>query len=145
LLAYAKDTNRLLYQSSAADHDGIKDAGRAKKAKAPVRTTYHIPALDGYAIPKRGDLLQSNLGKRTERTWFILTVREVDSRVCPEMGGIMTRRFKVWAERWWHLEPETRMRLFQSAERAGGQNVHLFHRFPPKRSKITFEQYMGAR
>ena len=98
-----------------------------------MRTTYHIPALERYAIPKRGDLLQTNIGKRTERTWFIIQVRELEQATCPEMGGILTRRYKLWAERWWELEPETRMRLLRSSERAGGQVLFPFRRFLQKR------------
>jgi len=109
-----------------------------------MRTTYHIPALDAHPSPKRGDLVQSNIGNRRERTWLILSVKALPNRIYPEMGGILTRRYKLWAERWWDLEPETRVRLWQSAERAGGQVVHNFRRFPAKRRRRTFEQYLGA-
>jgi hypothetical protein len=109
-----------------------------------VRTTYHIPALERHPAPKRGDILQSNVGKRTERTWLILHVKEKYPRHCPQMGGIVTRPYKIWAERWWELEPEMRVRLFQSAERAGGQVLHLFERFTAKKKRKTFEQYLGA-
>ena len=108
-----------------------------------VKTTYHVPVSDHYPAPKRGDLLQSNVGKKTERTWLILSVRELPQKVCKEMGGILTCRWKLWAERWWELEPETRIRLWSSAERAGGQVVHGFQRFPVKRKAKTFEQYLG--
>lgn len=109
-----------------------------------MRTTYHLPSFEDYPAPKRGDLLQSNIGKRTERTWLILSAKELPQRTCQEMGGIMTRRWQLWAERWWHLEPKTRIRLFLSAERAGGQVLHTFKRFPAKKRARTFEQYMGA-
>ena len=107
-----------------------------------MKTVYHIPLLSDDLIPKRGDLLQSNVGKKNERTWLILSVHELPSRVCPEMGGIMTTRWKVWCERWWTLEPETRVALWRSAERAGGQELHFFKRFPAKKKAKTFEQYM---
>jgi len=110
-----------------------------------VKTTYHIPFADQDPAPKRGDLLQSNIGARTERTWLILGVRELAPHICQEMGGIMTRRYKVWAERWWRLEPETRMRLFRRAQRSGGQLLYQMKRFPAKRKAVTFEQYMGTR
>jgi hypothetical protein len=109
-----------------------------------VRTTYHIPSLDDHPAPKRGDLLQSNVGDKRERTWIILAVKERYPRRCPQMGGIVTCPFKIWAERWFDLEPETRVRLWKSAERAGGQNVHEFKRFPAKKRKMSLEQYMGA-
>src|SRR5579863_7396742 len=103
-----------------------------------MKTTYHLPMMSRCADPKRGDLLQSNIGKRTERTWLVLKVKEIPVRQCKEMGGVWTRRFKIWGERWWDLEPQTRMRLYRSAERAGGQNVHMFYRFSAKRSRSTF-------
>lgn len=40
------------------------------------------------------------------------------------------------------LESDFRMRLFQSAERAGGQRVIHVTRYPAKK-KQTFEQYMS--
>jgi len=108
-----------------------------------MNTTYHIPAHDEQPAPKRGDIFQSNVGDRRERTWLVLAVHELPQRTCRQMGGILTRRYKVWAARWWELEPEIRVRLYRSAERAGGQNVHGFRRFPAKRKARTFEQYMG--
>lgn len=42
-------------------------------------------------------------------------------------------RFNVWMARWWELESGLRMRLYRSAERAGGQNVHYFYRYPAKK------------
>lgn len=109
-----------------------------------MKTTYHIPMMSHAPDPKRGDLLQSNIGKRTERTWFVLSAKEIPVRQCREMNGVWTRRFKLYAERWWDLEPQTRQRLFRSAERAGGQQVHTFYRFPAKKKANTFEEYMGA-
>ena len=115
----------------------------ASESKSGVKTIYHIPHLSNDPSPKRGDLLQSNIGKKTERTWLILAVKELSSRLCPEMGGVMARRYKLYAERWWELEPETRMRLFRSAERAGGQELHGFKRFPVKKKAKTFDQYLS--
>jgi len=108
-----------------------------------VRTTYHIPSFVDHPAPKRGDLLQSNIGKRTERTWFILSAKELQQRTCQEMGGIITRRWKLWCERWWDIEPPTRIRLFESAERNGGQQVITFTRYPAGKKK-SFEELMGA-
>ena len=85
-------------------------------------------------LPKRGDLLQTNLGDRRERTWMVVHVHNL----LPAKG---VPRCKVWAVRWWELEPELRLRLFRSAERAGGQKVVYFTRYPAKRRK-SFEQYM---
>jgi hypothetical protein len=110
-----------------------------------MKTTYHIPTSHHRASPKRGDLVHTNIGSKRERTWFILAVREVQERICPEMGGVLTRRYKIWAERWWTLDPETRVRLYRSATRAGGQHVYQFERFPAKRKKRTFEQLMRPR
>lgn len=104
-----------------------------------MKTTYHIPVEVDEGI-KRGDLLRSNVGKRTERTWLILGVRRLAPKHCVEMGCI-TNRYKVWAERWWELEPRMRMALWRSARRAGGQVTHSFYRFPAKK-RTTFEQYI---
>ena len=108
-----------------------------------MKTTYHIPMMSRLPDPKRGDLLQSNIGKRTERTWFVLSAKELPVRQCKEWGGIWTRRFKLYAERWWDLEPQTRVRLYRSAERAGGQEIHAFYRFPTKKKTKTFEEYLS--
>lgn len=85
--------------------------------------------------PKRGDLLQSNCGDRRERTWFILRVRKIAQRTDAVLGLARARakpvrfpvklRFEVWRARWWELEPELRLRLYRSAERAGGQVLWL--------------------
>jgi hypothetical protein len=103
-----------------------------------VRTIFHQPVND--SRPKRGDLLQSNIGSKRERTWLVLGVRVLPTRWCSEMG-ITAQRTRVWAERWWQLEPEMRMALYRSAERSGGQATYRFHRFPAKR-KPSFEQIM---
>jgi len=79
-----------------------------------------MDSLDG-TIPKRGDILQTNVGDRRERTCLVLRVRRFRRR---------EHRFDVWCERWWELEPEFRMRLARSAERAGGQAVYRFKRYP---------------
>ena len=92
--------------------------------------------LDGGPIPKRGDLLESNVGNKRQRTWFILQVKSLR----PTKG---VTRCKLWVERWFDLEPELRVSLWRSAERRGGQQVVQFRRYPAKKRK-TFEQYMGA-
>lgn len=83
--------------------------------------------------PKRGDIVQSNVGTPKERTWLV--VYAVPRRT-------KARRFKVHAVRWWDLEPRFRQKLAQSAERAGGQNVIIFQHNPAKKRKMTFEEYM---
>lgn len=85
-------------------------------------------------LPKRGDLLQSNAGDRRSRTWFVLAVHSLK----PIRG---VPRARVWVERWWEIEPELRSRLYQSAERNGGQCVIYFERYKAKK-KPTFEQIM---
>ena len=69
-------------------------------------------------VPKRGDLLQSNRGSKRERTWFIIAAHLLWMR---SKSG--EDRFKVWRARWWELEADMRMKLYRSAERAGGQVV----------------------
>jgi hypothetical protein len=84
--------------------------------------------------PKRGDLIQTAIGTKRERTWFILR--------CVTMRRAKTRRFAIWKARWFELEPGMRMRLYRSAYRKGGQQV--WHACPqkPKRKKPSFEDYM---
>src|SRR5579875_579357 len=95
--------------------------------------------LDGSAAPKRGDLVQTNIGDRRERTWFVLR----SHRLRP-LNGVV--RVKVWVERWWQLEPDFRKRLYRSALRNGGQQVIRFKRYPPKRRRrISFHDYLTAR
>jgi hypothetical protein len=86
-----------------------------------------MDSLDG-SVPKRGDILQTNVGDRRERTCLILRVRRSYRR-------IPSYRFYVWAERWWELESDFRMRLFRSAMRAGGQRVIqcVCHKKPKER------------
>ena len=95
-----------------------------------------LDMLDGSPIPKRGDLLESNVGDRRQRTWFILSVKALK----PTKG---VPRCRVWVERWFDLEPSLRVSLWRSAERGGGQKVVHFRRYPAKKRK-TFEQYIGG-
>jgi hypothetical protein len=81
-----------------------------------------VDDFTGQAI-KRGDILQTNIGDRRERTFLILRVHR--SRGTPK--GVP--RYQVWAERWWQIEPDLRIKLHRSAERAGGQQVVLFQRY----------------
>lgn len=103
-----------------------------------MRTIYHQPI--GEARPKRGDILQTNVGDRRERTCLILGTHILPTRWTPEMG-IDAQRTKLWAERWWEIEPDVRVSLYRSAERNGGQVVHGFKRFPANK-KPKFEQCM---
>lgn len=80
-----------------------------------------IDMFDG-PIPKRGDILQTNVGSRRERTFMVL-----HSRRLRPTGRVP--RCSVWAERWWDMEPELRMALFMSAQRNGGQRVIYFERY----------------
>lgn len=97
-----------------------------------------LDMLDGSPIPKRGDLLQSNVGDRRARTWFVLAVHPLKP-----LKGLP--RCRVWMERWWELDADLRMRLYRSAERHGGQNVIEFTRYPAKRRKVlTQEQFNAA-
>lgn len=84
-----------------------------------------LDMLDGSAVPKRGDLLQSNVGDRRERTWFVVAAHSLK----PTKG---VPRCRLWIERWWEMEAELRMSLYQSAERNGGQRVVTFTRYPAK-------------
>lgn len=106
-----------------------------------MNTVYHQPV--GEPRPRRGDLIESNIGDRRERTWLVLGTHTLPTTWCEQMG-IIAQRTRVWAARWWQLEPEMRVALWQSAERAGGQRSYLFERFKAKR-KRTFEDYIGRR
>lgn len=87
-------------------------------------------SLDG-SVPKRGDLVQTNTGDKRERTWFVLRVRRIRGR---------ESRFSVWIARWWELEPDFRLKLYESAERNGGQKLFDFKRYPvKKKSKPKFD------
>jgi hypothetical protein len=87
--------------------------------------------------PKRGDLVQTNIGTKKERTWFIMKSRTIKRR---QPGP---PRYELYAARWWELEPETRMALYRSAERHGGQWVINYYPYPAKKKK-NFEQTMGG-
>lgn len=94
-----------------------------------------IDILDGGPGPKRGDLVQTNIGDRRERTWIVLRARHKKRAKRPF-------RYDVWAARWWELEPEMRLRLFQSAQRNGGQRIFWMRRYPAKKRK-SFEDWMA--
>jgi hypothetical protein len=81
---------------------------------------------------RRGDIVQTNVGDKRERTWIVLRARRA------------RRGFNVWAARWWELEPEMRVRLASSAIRNGGQSVH-YYKPDRKQKKRTFEDYMRRR
>jgi hypothetical protein len=99
---------------------------------------FTIDMLDGSAVPKRGDLVYTNVGKPKERMWFVLRVHALK----PTKG---VPRAKCWLERWWEIEPETRLRLFRSAERSGGQRAIPTVRYPAKKRKTpAFGQYFEA-
>lgn len=91
--------------------------------------------LDEGPAPKRGDLMQTNVGDRRERTWIILRARHMARARHP-------RRYEIFAARWWEIEPDIRVRLFKSAERNGGQRVICFKRYAPKKRR-TFEDYIA--
>ena len=94
--------------------------------------------LDRAPFPRRGDLLESNVGTRMHRTWFVLGMRALK----PKDG---MPRCKLWIEKWWMVEPELRIRLWNSAmRRENGQQIIRFRRYPAKKRK-TFEQLMRAR
>lgn len=89
--------------------------------------------------PKRGDIVQTNVGNPRERTWMILHARQIRRSAGQTPIGAVVPRFDVWMARWWELEADFRMRLFRSADRAGGQRVLFFRRYPPKkRSRDPF-------
>lgn len=104
-----------------------------------MKTTYHQPV--NFVRPKRGDLLQSAIGTKRERTWIILSAHVLPTRFT-DPPGYEAQRTLLTAARWWELEPPTRMSLYRSAERNGGQNLHPFYRFPDKKKAKTFERYM---
>lgn len=93
--------------------------------------------MDTDRRPKRGDILQTNVGNFRERTCLILMVH-TSSRT--------PRRYWLWAERWWQMEPDFRMRLYRSAERAGGQRTFWFVRYGRKQPKYDpFGARLAAR
>jgi hypothetical protein len=89
-----------------------------------------VLTVDIPSVPKRGDLIHTNVGNRRERTCFIVKVHV-----------IRPGRYRLTAVRWWEIEPEFRGLLFRHAERNGGQNVILFKRYPA-RKRLTFEAWM---
>lgn len=102
---------------------------------------FFIDILDGGPGPKRGDLVETNVGDKRQRTWFVLRARRIrrKDRSAPA-------RYEVEMARWWELEVEMRLRLYRSAERNGGQRVIHFTRYrrKPKR-RMTFDDYMRQR
>lgn len=86
--------------------------------------------------PKRGDIAQSNVGDRRERTWFVLRARLLRRRDPAKLP-----RYEWWLVRWWEIEPEMRMRLYRSAERNGGQKVHRFWRYSTKKRKTREQEF----
>lgn len=86
--------------------------------------------------PKRGDLFQSSVGTKRERTWMVLRVRPIRRR-----DPNANRRFEVFMARWWELDAEMRMRLYRSAERNGGQKVHEFWWYPRTKRKTREQEF----
>lgn len=91
--------------------------------------------VDGATPPRRGDLVNTNVGNKRERTCFVLRSHVIRSRTT-------VPRVHLWIERWWELEPEFRVRLYRSAERRGGQRCFWFRRNRSKKKRLTFEAYM---
>jgi hypothetical protein len=89
---------------------------------------YTLDMTDGNPIPKRGDLVQTNVGNKRERTWFV-----IHSHPLKPTKGVP--RCRLWLERWYEIEPDTRMKLFKSAERNGGQRYILTYRYPAPKHK----------
>jgi hypothetical protein len=79
--------------------------------------------MHGDTVPKRGDLVQTAIFTKRERTCMVLRARRMRGRL---------QRFALWLARWWELEPEMRVRLFRSAQRNGGQIVIMFERYKNK-------------
>ena len=85
-------------------------------------------------VPKRGDLVQTFVGDKRERTWMVIKARRIRS---PYMA------WELWTVRWWEIEPDLRIRLWRSAERNGGQNVLRYEPVKRKpRKKRSFEELM---
>ena len=74
---------------------------------------FYLMRMNGPYFPRRGDLMQTAVGTKRERTWFIWFVRRTGR----------DDRYRVLRVRWWEIDPETRVALWRSAERAGGQHV----------------------
>ena len=100
-----------------------------------------LDIMDGKVPPciKRGDIIQSNVGNRRERTWMVISARLTNCVMSEER--IKKPRYKVWMARWWDLEPDFRMRLYRSAERAGGQRVIFFQRYKMKKKRAAVAQW----
>lgn len=96
-----------------------------------------MEVTDGGPHPKRGDIIETNIGGKRERTWLVLRATRMR-----DMKGGGFPRFKLFMARWWELEADMRMRLWRSATRNGGQSVFHFKRYSPRRTRRTFEQYM---
>ena len=79
--------------------------------------------------PKRGDLIQTAMNSAKERTWIILSAKR-------RRGN--RNRWTVWKARWWELEVDMRVRLYRSAQRAGGQTVWYATPQPKKRKPLDF-------
>ncbi len=118
-----------------------------------------LDILDDGPPPKRGDIAQTNVGDRRERTWMILRVRKIKThrRILDKLPEFpkgtplstiqrvirdrvqarreLPPRFDIWMARWWELEADFRMRLYRSAERAGGQNAFPIVRYPAKKKR----------
>ena len=62
---------------------------------------------DGDPAPKRGDLVQTNVGYRRERTWLVIKARKIKRKT--EIGS---PRYHVWMARWWELETDLRLTLY---------------------------------
>jgi hypothetical protein len=88
--------------------------------------------LDGGEGPRRGDIVQT-----TRRTYLVLSSRKVKRR-----DPAAVPRYMLWAVRWWQLEPEMRMKLWNSACLRGGQRVFTIEWYPRKKKRATFEQHM---
>lgn len=83
----------------------------------------------GGRAPKRGDLIQTNVGDKRERTLIVIrATRRRCQRPC----------FNLWVERWWEIEPGLRNALYRSAVRHGGQRVFFFRRYKctPRRDRF---------
>jgi len=108
-----------------------------------------MPTIDMFdgPPPKRGDIVQTNVGNPRERTWMILRARKIRRSAGATPIGQVVPRFDVWMARWWELEADCRMRLFRSAQRAGGQNVIYFRRYQAKKKHRDpyIEKYVPQR
>ena len=88
---------------------------------------YYLMRLTEPGHPKRGDLMQTAVGTKRERTWFIWFSR----RALKVPHG-----FQILRVRWWEIEPHVRLMLHKSAERQGGQTVWFQNPNPKPRRSI---------